>query len=69
MTMKAAQDLARKRWKGKTEEERTEHGKMMSDERMKLTTPEQRSAIAKKAAAARWGPKTKATKKKGAKKK
>lgn len=63
MTMKGAQEMARKRWKGKTKEEKTAHGKMMSDERLAATTPEQRSAIAKKAAQARWGAKKKSVKK------
>jgi hypothetical protein len=52
--MKAAQDMARKRWKGATKKERIEHGKMMNDARQTAMTPEQRSAIAKKAAEARW---------------
>lgn len=55
MTMRAAQEMARKRWKGKTDEEKTEHAKMMSDARQDATTPQQRSAAAKKAAQARWG--------------
>lgn len=54
MTMKAAQEMARIRWKDKTNEEKSQHAKMMSEERQKLTTPEQRSAAAKKAAQARW---------------
>jgi RPA family protein len=63
MTMRGAQEMARKRWKTKTAEEKSEHAKMMSDARIEQTTPEQRSAIAKKAALARWGPKKAAVKK------
>jgi hypothetical protein len=55
--MKAAQEMARKRWKGKTDEEKAEHAKMMSDARQEATTPEQRKAAAKKAAKARWAKK------------
>jgi hypothetical protein len=59
MTMKAAQELGRKRWEGTTEEERKEHTKMMSDARQEATTPKERKAIAKRAAEARWGKKKK----------
>jgi hypothetical protein len=52
--MKAAQQMARKRWEGASAEEKSEHGKMMSDARQEATTPEQRSAAARKAVAARW---------------
>jgi hypothetical protein len=57
MTMKAAQDMARKRWEGTSDEERLATGKMLAEARKDAMTPEQRSAIAKKAAAARWGKK------------
>jgi hypothetical protein len=50
--MKAAQQLARKRWENTTEEERRQHAKMMSDA-VKLT-PAERKERAKKAAVARW---------------
>jgi len=63
MTMQAAQEMARKRWKATTKEARSEHGKMMSDAAQAATTPEQRSAIAKKAATARWAKAKKAAKK------
>ena len=59
MTMKAAQDLGRKRWADATEEEKAEHAKMMSDARQAKLSPEQRSAAAKKAAQARWAKKEK----------
>jgi RPA family protein len=54
MTMRGAQEMARKRWKGKTDEEKTEHAKKMSDARQVKTTEEQRSASASVAAKARW---------------
>jgi hypothetical protein len=59
MAMKAAQEMGRQRWKGKSEDEKAEHAKMMSGARQVATTPEQRTAAAKKAAEARWGKKTK----------
>ena len=62
MKLKAAQVMAEKRWKGVSKQEKSEHGKMMSDARQEATTPEQRSAAAKKAAEARWGTKKKAKK-------
>jgi hypothetical protein len=64
MTMKAAQEMAKKRWKDTTQEERTDHGRMMADARQAATTPEQRVASAKKAAQSRWGTKKSAAKKK-----
>ena len=60
--MKAAQDLARKRWQDTTAEERSEHAMMMADARQEAMTPEERKASARNAAQARWA------KKKGAKK-
>jgi len=63
MTFKAAQELAKKRWEGKTEEQRREHAKMMSD--AVSLSPAERKARAKKAAAARWGKKSGAKKKGG----
>lgn len=53
--MKGAQEMARKRWKGTTKEERSEHAKAMAAARK--TTPKRRSEIARAAAAARWGKK------------
>lgn len=71
MTMKAAREMAEKRWEGVSKEERSEHAKMMSDARQEATTPEQRSAAAKKAAEAMWAKKRAAATKdmKAAKKK
>jgi len=54
MAMKAARQLARKRWADKSEEERAAHAKMMGEARQAKLTPAQRSAAARKAAAARW---------------
>ena len=42
--MRAAQEMARKRWKGKTKEERAEHAKLMSDA-VKLTPAERKAAL------------------------
>ena len=57
MTMKAAQEMGRKRWAGVTVEEKAEHARMMNEARAEATTPTQRSAAAKKAAEVRWGKK------------
>jgi hypothetical protein len=59
---KAAVALGKKRWKGKSAEDKRDHAVMMSIARAVAMTPEQRSAVAKQASLARWG-------KKGAKKK
>jgi hypothetical protein len=64
MTMRAAQEMARRRLAGMSDEEKSAHGKLMADARQAGTTPEQRSAAAKKAAAARWEKKKGKTKKK-----
>jgi hypothetical protein len=50
-----AEEMAKKRWKGVTKKQRQDVGKMLAAARNAVMTPEQRSAIAKKAAAARWG--------------
>jgi hypothetical protein len=57
MTMKAAQEMARKRWKSTSKAERTEIAQALNAARQKATTPKQRSEIARAAAAARWGKK------------
>ena len=49
--MKAAQEMAQKRWRGTTSEERSEHAKMMGEKAAKALTPQERSQRAKKAAA------------------
>jgi hypothetical protein len=67
MTMRAAQEMARRRLAGMSEEEKSAHGKAMADARQLATTSEQRSAVAKIAAAARWGKKKTAGKKKAGK--
>lgn len=54
ITLKAAQEMGRRRMLKLSAEERSEHAKMMSEKRQEKTTPEQRSAAAKKTAAARW---------------
>ena len=54
MTMKAAQEMAEQRWKGVTKKAKKQHSEMMAEARLEKTTPEQRTAAAKKAAAARW---------------
>ncbi len=51
MSSEAAAELGRQRWKGVSKKKRKEHSKMMHAAK----TPAERSAIAKKAAAARWG--------------
>jgi hypothetical protein len=61
---KAAVALGRKRWKGKSEEEKAAHAQMMNETRWADSTPEQRSAAASAAAKARWAAKKKAVKKK-----
>lgn len=69
VTMKkdpAAVALGKKRWKGKTEAEKLAWSVEMNEKRTEATTAEERIALAKKAAAARWGKKKAA--KKGAKK-
>jgi hypothetical protein len=38
--MKAAQQMARKRWEGVSAGGKSEHGKMMSEARQEATTPE-----------------------------
>ena len=58
MTM-TADEMARKRWKGVSKAERKATGKMLALARAASMTPEQRSEIAKKAAAARWAGKKK----------
>jgi hypothetical protein len=60
--MKAAQQLGKKRWEGATEEEKSEHARMMSAARQEKLTPEQRKAAARKAAKARWNAEKKKTK-------
>ena len=64
MTMKAAQELARKRWQDKTDAEKSNHAKMMSAARQEAMTPAQRKAAASKAAKARWAAVKKSAKKK-----
>jgi hypothetical protein len=64
MKMRGAQEMARKRLAGMSEEEKSAHGKVMADARQAATTPEQRSAAAKKAAVARWAKKKAAKTKK-----
>lgn len=59
MTM-TADEMARKRWKGISKKERLATGKMLAEARRAALTPQQRSAIAKKAAAARWKDKKRA---------
>jgi hypothetical protein len=59
MTMEAAREMALKRWKGVSKKKKLATGKMLTEARQKMT-PAQRSAIAKKAAAARWGKKKEA---------
>jgi hypothetical protein len=71
MALKAAQDLARKRWDNTTEQQRKEVGAALTEGRQQIT-PERRSEIARNAAVKRWAkkkaaPKKAATKKKGAK--
>jgi hypothetical protein len=66
---KAAVALGRKRWKGKTDEEKSEHAQMMNAERWGQSTPEARSAAASAAAKARWAKKKAAVGKTGTKKK
>jgi hypothetical protein len=53
----AAVALAKRRAAALTPERRLEISRLGNKVRKKKTTPEQRSAIAKKAAAARWGTK------------
>ncbi len=54
-----ANEMAKKRWKGVSKKDRLKTGKMLTEARLAATTPEQRSEIAKKAAAARWATKKK----------
>jgi hypothetical protein len=68
MTMKAARDLAKKRWEGKSDEEKKAHAQKMRDARQAGTTAEQRSEAARVAAEARWGTKGGAKKKSARKK-
>jgi hypothetical protein len=56
MTMAAARQMARARWKATSKEQKTEVGRVLAEAR-KAIPPEQRSAIARKAAKARWGKK------------
>ncbi len=67
MTMKAAQQLGRRRWEDKSEEEKAAHMKMMGETAAAKLTPEQRAERAKKAAEARWGKGKSVAKKKRAK--
>jgi sRNA-binding protein len=61
----AAVALGKKRWKGKTDEEKAEHARMLAEARARSTTPEQRSEAARTAVEARWAKaKKKAVKKK-----
>lgn len=62
-----AQDMGRKRWKGVGRKKRLAHSQAMNARKMEVTTPEQRSLVAKKAAAARWSKKKKGEKKGGSK--
>lgn len=61
----AAVALGKKRWKGKTADEKAAHAQMLTEARAEKTTPEQRSEAARKAVQARWAK----AKKKGATKK
>jgi hypothetical protein len=61
----AAVSLGKKRWKGKTAEEKTAHALMMNEERSAKTTAEERSESARKAVQARWAKAKKQGKKKG----
>jgi hypothetical protein len=63
----AAAALGRARWKGVSKKERSEITRKAVTERHNASTPEERSAAAKKAAQARWANVKKA--KKAAKKK
>ena len=54
---RAAQNLARQRWSGKTAEERMEIGRTLTAKRIKGTTKKQRSEQASVAAKARWAKK------------
>lgn len=54
MTSKAAQELARKRWRGKSKAEKSQHAKMMSEAATAALTPEERRERAKLAAQTRW---------------
>jgi hypothetical protein len=63
----AAVALGKKRWKGKTAEEKSAHVQMMHDQRQTKTTAEQRSESARKAVNARWAKVKKAKKKEAAK--
>ena len=65
----AAVALGRKRWKGKTNEEKTEHSQNMNASRWADKTPEERAAHGQMLTEARAkARKKKATKKAGAKK-
>ena len=68
---RAAVALGKKRWKGKSKEEKAAHARMMNDERMTKTTAEERSSAARDAVNARWAKakKTRAAENKNAKKK
>jgi hypothetical protein len=59
----AAVALGRKRWKGKTEEEKAAHAQLMNEKRTSKTTPEQRTEIARDAAKAMWAKRRAAAKK------
>jgi hypothetical protein len=60
MVDKAASELARKRWEKATSKQRAEAAQKM----LNAKSPEERSAIGKKAAAKRWAGKKKAAAKK-----
>lgn len=55
---KAAVALGKKRWKGKTPEEKSSHAQMMNEERWKEKSAEDRRRAASAAAKARWAKKT-----------
>jgi hypothetical protein len=62
MVMKAAQEMARKRWRSKTKQERSEHAAKMGSKAAENLTAKERSERARTAAQARWGKKKKTPK-------
>jgi hypothetical protein len=64
MAMKAAQELARKRWDESTQKERDDTGAALTQARQQIP-PEKRSEIARNAAVQRWAKKKAAQKKAG----
>lgn len=63
MVLKAAQELGRRSWASRSEEEQAAHVKMMGQKRHAGLTPEERSEIARKAAITRWAKRSVAKKK------